>query len=628
MTTVKEATELWYSACEEASCPRRLEVERVAVGKAAGRVTAETVWALRSSPPFDASAMDGIAVRACDTAGAGEQSPVLLPAGSYEVVDTGDPLPDAFDAVVMREHVRFANGAAELRTEATAYQNVRSVGEDIVAHELLLLAGHRLRPVDIAACGAAGVGEVAVWRKPIVAVLATGDEIRPIGADLEPGQFHDTNSIMLAAQARELGCEAVVLPIEPDDPDGISRAAIKAADTSDLLIVIAGASAGRDDYTAEVIRRLGVLAVQGVAVRPGHPVMLGVIGATPVLGAPGYPVSAAISFEVFAAPLLARLQGCSDQPRPSSRAVLARQITSPADVEEWVRVRLGHVGDRLLAEALPRGAGVLTSLVRADGLLRIPTGVTGHDAGTEVEVGLLRDIAELERSVVVAGSNDLALELTAASLRSRGSSTTLALLSVGSLAGLESLRDGLCHLVGTPLFDPSAGEYNLGYLEQVLPGHALGAVRLVRREQGLIVAAGNPLRLCGIEDLARTGIRYVNRQAGSSTRALLEFELDRLDIARTWLHGYQREEPTHLAVAASVASGRFDCGLGVLAAARAFGLDFVPVVQEPFDLVTQASSMEDPLLRPIWDLLTSAQFQASVRGLGGYDTSETGKRVL
>jgi putative molybdopterin biosynthesis protein len=297
-------------------------------------------------------------------------------------------------------------------------------------------------------------------------------------------------------------------------------------------------------------------------------------------------------------------------------------------MDEWVRVRLGRVGGRLVAAALPRGAGVLTSLVRADGLVLIPAGVQGHGAGTEVEVSLLHDPDEIERTAVVMGSNDLALDQAAAALRSSNASLNLSISSLGSIAGLESLRDGLCHLAGTQLLDPSTGELGLGHLDRVLPGRALVVVRLVRREQGLIVGAGNPLGLAGIEDLARSGLRYVNRQPGSGTRALLDLELDRLGIAPASILGYRREEHTHLAVAASVASGRSDCGLGILAAARAFGLDFVPVRVEPFDLVMEAASFSDPLLAPLWELLSSDTFQASVRALGGYDTSEMGRRVL
>jgi len=626
MTTVVQAREIWYSACDKALCPDRVEAVRLDVAQSFGRVTAETTWAQRSSPPFDASAMDGIAVRSATTVGATTLSPVLLANGDFEVVDTGDPLPEGFDAVVMREHVRAVNEGVETSFEVSPYQNVRSIGEDIVANELLLFEGHRMRAVDLAACGAAGVAEVLVRRRPIVAVLPTGDEIRPVGTVLDQGQFYDTNSVMLAAQAREIGCETIVLPIEPDDPEGISRAVRSAVSACDLLIIIAGASAGRDDYTARVIEQLGVLAVHGVALRPGHPVVLGAIDATPVLGAPGYPVSAALCFDVFAAPLIARLEGTIEQGRPTRGAQLAREITSPVDMDEWVRVRLGRVRGRLVSAALPRGAGVLTSLVRADGLMLVPAGVKGHRAGTDVEIALLRDPAEIDNTIVTMGSNDLALELASSALRAEQGNRTLAISNLGPLAGLEALLDGLCHLAGAA--HPAKGEHGLDELPRAFSGRKLGAMRLAEREQGLIVAHSNPLGLNGIADLVEGKVRYVNRQPGSATRTLLDHELDRLGLSAESVTGYTREEVTHLAVAAAVASGRCDAGIGLLAAARAFGLGFVPLSSESYDLVLEADLFESELLSPFWDLLSSARFNASVRALGGYDTSEMGRRLF
>src|SRR5215207_9343043 len=313
-----EALAAWEEACAAAGCPERLEAVGLRLDEAVGRVTAEPVWARTSSPPFDAAAMDGIAVRAAETVGASETSPVRLEAGAFEVVDTGDPIPGDFDAVVMREDVHTDEGAVELRAAAAPYQHVRSIGEDVSAAELLLPAGHRLRPVDVAAAGAAGATELVVRRRPVVTVIPTGDEIRPVGSELGEGQLPDTNSVMLAAQAEAAGCEAHRFEVTPDVPDEIAAAVRAAAARSDLVVVIAGSSAGRDDHTAAVVAEVGTLAVHGVAVRPGHPVVLGAVeGAppTPVLGAPGYPVSAALTFDIFAAPLLARLEGA---PPPES----------------------------------------------------------------------------------------------------------------------------------------------------------------------------------------------------------------------------------------------------------------------------------------------------------------------
>jgi putative molybdopterin biosynthesis protein len=599
----------------------------VRLDEAVGRVTAEPIWATRSSPPFDAAAMDGIALRAADTRGASETAPLVLAPDAFAVVDTGDPLPEGYDAVVMREHVHYVDGQAELRAAVAPYQHVRSIGEDISATELLLPAGHRLRAVDVAAAAAAGATEIVVRRAPVVAILPTGDEMRAAGSELAPGELLDTNSLMLAAQARAVGCEAITLPIEPDDQERIAAAIRDAVGRCDLMIVIAGSSAGRDDYTAQLVERLGALAVHGVAVRPGHPVVLGAIEATPVIGAPGYPVSASLTFDIFAAPLLAELEGAVATPRPQTRARLARKVVSVIGSDDWVRVRLGRVGDGLVASPLPRGAGVLTSLVRADGLLVIPTEVEGHHAGEEVDISLLRSLPEIEGTVVAIGSHDPILDLAASELRTRDPRITLASSNVGSLGGLIALRDGLCHLAGSHLLEPQTGAYTIPYVDQMLPGRDIAIVRLVHREQGLIVAPGNPLGLSGIADLARPGLRYVNRQRGAGTRVLLDYELQRAGIDAAALSGYSREEPTHLAVAAAIAADRADCGLGVQAAARAFGLDFVPVAREPYDLVLERATAESERLAPLWALMESAAFRAAVEALGGYDTGEMGRRI-
>jgi putative molybdopterin biosynthesis protein len=552
---------------------------------------------------------------------------VRLEGGAYEVVDTGDPVPAGYDAVVMREDVHEVHGGVEVRAAAPPYQHVRSIGEDVSAAELLLPAGHRLRPVDVAAAGAAGVTAVVVRRRPLVAVIPTGDEMRPLGSELGPGELPDTNSLMLAAQVEEAGCEADRHAIVPDDPERIAAAVRAAAAQADLVIVIAGSSAGRADHTAAVVAEVGTLAVHGVAVKPGHPVVLGAAEGTPVLGAPGYPVSAALTFDIFAAPLLARLEGAPPPDWPRARARLARKLASAMGVDDWVRVRLGRVGGELVATPLPRGAGVLTSLVRADGLLVVPAPLEGHHPGERVEVRLLRGVGEIERTIVVTGSHDLVLDLAASALRERDPRLTLASSNVGSLGGLTALRDGLCHLAGSHLLDPATGAYTLPYVDRLLPGRDLAVVRLTHREQGLIVAPGNPLELAGIEDLVRPGLRYVNRQRGAGTRVLLDHELARRAIEPAAVHGYEREEHTHLAVAAAVAADRADCGLGVLAAARAFGLDFVPVAKEPYDLVLERQTANDDLVAPLWELLDSPAFRAEVEGLGGYDTGEMGRRI-
>jgi putative molybdopterin biosynthesis protein len=257
----------------------------------------------------------------------------------------------------------------------------------------------------------------------------------------------------------------------------------------------------------------------------------------------------------------------------------------------------------------------------------VPAGLEGHHPGDEVEVELLRGLDEIAGTIVAIGSHDLVLDLAASALHAGDPRVTLASSNVGSLGGLVALRDGLCHIAGSHLLDPATGEYTLPYLDRILAGHEARVVRLVHRDQGLIVAPGNPLDLKGIDDLTRPGVRYVNRQRGAGTRVLLDHELRLRGIGPDAIDGYAREEPTHLAVAAAVAAGRADAGLGIMAAARAFGLDFLPVTREPYDLVVGAQEADSPRLAPLWELLRSDRFRAAVQELGGYGTEEMGRRI-
>ncbi len=624
-----DALERWRADQAAAACPRHVDIETIGVAEAAGRVVADPVWARRSSPAYDGAAMDGIAVRAEDTVGASESMPVLLDRAAFAHVDTGDPIREPFDAVVMREHTHLdADGRAELRASVAPYQHVRSLGEDVAETELLLAPGQRLRPIDLAAAAAAGNTTVSVRTRPRVAIVPTGDELRPVGSLLDAGEIFDTNSLMLAGQARDAGADVTTTPIVPDDPQQLAEALQAACDAADAVLLLAGSSAGRDDHTASVIAAAGVLSAHGVAVKPGHPVVLGVVASTPVIGIPGYPVSAALTFDLIVEPLLAGLQGASRVRRPKAGAVAARKINSTLGVDDWVRVRLGRIEDALVAVPLAGGAGVLSALVRADGLLQIGAEREGHDASDAIEVELLRPLDAIERTIVCTGSHDLVLDLAAAALRARDPETTLTSTAIGSMSGLAALRDGLCHVAGTHLLDEATGTYNLPFVERILGDRGVAVFRLTHREQGMIVGRGNPLGLTSLDDIVGTNVRYVNRQRGAGTRVLLDYELSQRGLSPDGIAGYLREEYSHLAVAAAVAGDRADCGLGILAAARAFGLDFIPLTSEPFDLVLPEAALDSPTVAPLLALLSDDAFRQAVSELGGYETSEMGQRLL
>ena len=624
-----QAVERFHDALRQAGALSRSPAEEVPVEDAGGRVTAGPVWAQVSSPHYDSAAMDGIAVSAADTTGASETSPIRLTVGEQAVwVDTGDPVPDGYDAIVMVEHVHEIDEATvEIQAPVPPYYHVRPLGEDMVASELLLPESHVLRPVDLGACAAAGVTKVLVRVRPTVAIIPTGSELVAAGSVAAAGEIVEFNSIILAGLVEEWGGHAARLAPVPDDLDRLRNALREAVRRHDIVIINAGSSAGSEDYTARIVEEMGELIVHGVAYRPGHPVVLGVVQGKPVLGIPGYPVSAVLTCELFVKPLVELKLGVQAQRRRRVEAIMARKVVSPMGEDEHVRVALGRVGERMVATPIQRGAGVITSLVRADGLLTVPRLSEGVEAGSKVEVELLRPVEEIERKIVATGSHDLTLDLLASLLRRNDPGLTLGSSNVGSLGGLMALRRGEAHLAGSHLLDEETGEYNVPFVRRYLEGREIVIVRLVGRTQGLMVPSGNPLGIASLEDLFRDGVSFVNRQRGSGTRVLLDYKLKRLGPEPHRIAGYEREEYTHLGVAAAVAAGRADTGLGILSAARAMGLGFVPLLNEQYDLIIPADFYDGDLLAPLLGLIRSDEFKCEVEALGGYDTSRTGEVV-
>lgn len=653
-----EAKARFRAALEAAGLWRILATAEIRLDEwALGRVLAEPIWAKLSSPHYHASAMDGFAVRSADTLGAELNHPLrlsLLTGPSAAYLDTGDPLPPWADAVIPIENVEPLDErgqpaadprrpqAIHIRAAVTPWSHVRLMGEDIVATQLVLPAGHTLRPVDLGAIAACGHDRLNVSRRPRVAIIPTGSELKPIGQPVQLGDIIEYNSLVLAAQINAWGGDARRFPITPDDFDAICQQVQSAANDCDLILLNAGSSAGSEDFSARVIEHLGDLLVHGVAVRPGHPVILGMVASgskwqveqpstvnpspsIPILGVPGYPVSAALTAEIFVEPLLARWLGRQPYEPDTIQATLARKLTSPPGDDDYVRMAVGQVGQRTLAVPMARGAGVITSLVRADGITILPRGTQGLQAGADVDVRLYRSRREIAQTILAVGSHDLSLDVMAQFLAERG--RRLASANVGSQAGLVALRRGESHLAGSHLLDPATGEYNLAAIHEYLPGLPLVVIALVERQQGLLVRRGNPKFIRSLGDLVRPDVIFINRQRGAGTRVLLDYHLNLWGVAPPNVRGYNQEEFTHLAVAAAVASGRADCGLGIAAAAKALELDFIPLFRERYDLVIPRQHYLDPLLAPLLDLLLDKKFQNVIAAMPGYGTSLMGKQI-
>lgn len=616
---------------------RKTIPEQIRTEDACGRVTSEPVFAGVSTPTYHCAAMDGIAVRAQATYGAAEQSPVILKVGDAAVwINTGHALPDGYDAVIMVEKLHELDETRiEIRSPAYPWQNVRKVGEDIIATQLLFPQNHVIRPYDMGALVAAGVFKVMVRKKPKVVIIPTGTEIvnhRDVTDFqlLRQNRIIDSNSVALAGLVREAHGEPHILNIVPDDEDAIRNVLLEAsASDADLILIIAGSSAGSRDYTADILSQTGDVLVHGVAMMPGKPTILGMLHEKPVIGIPGYPVSAILSFEQFARPLLFHLQGLPLASRRTIPVKASRAIPSKLGTEEFVRVNIGKVGNHCIATPLPRSAGSITTLTRAEGIVRIPPFSEGVNQDEEIQAELLVDEEELSNTLVVIGSHDIIIDILADEVRNAtGKNIRISSANVGSLGGLLALRKGICHFAGSHLLDTETGEYNISYIKRYLKGVNVSLFHLARRDQGLIIQKNNPKGISGIQDLTRDDISFVNRQAGSGTRILFDYNLQRSGIKPEFVKGYDHEEFTHMSVAIDVLSGAADCGMAIYAAAKALDLDFIPMDTEQYDLVIPSIFLKDPNMQAVINTIRSQRFRDRVAALGGYDPSKSGEWVM
>ena len=602
--------------------------ETIAVWDACGRVTAHAVYAHICAPHYAASAMDGIAVLAKNTFGATETTPVTLNQGQFTVLDTGDPIPEGCDAVIMVEDiVKNDDGTVTIHDAAAPWQHIRQIGEDVCAGEMILPSHVTVSPSAIGAMIAGGVLEIEVIRKPLVGIIPTGDEIIPPCTDPKPGDILEFNGSIFSAMVRSWGADAKVYPIVPDKFDMIRDTVALAASECDMVILNAGSSAGREDFSARVIRELGNVLYHGIAMKPGKPAILGCQGSKPILGVPGYPVSGIIVIEELLKPLIDHWLKVSAAPRQYAKATLTRPVVSGLKYQEFVRVRMGYVGDKLMASPLSRGSGVVSSFMKADGILEVPQGLEGYEAGAEVNVRLLCPAEKLENTVVVIGSHDPLLDELGDMLHVADHSVYMSSSHVGSMGGIMAIRRGEAHAAGCHLLDTATGKYNTSFIRKYFPKGGVRLIRCVGRQQGLMVAHGNPLGLNQFSDIAREGIRYVNRQKGSGTRILTDYLCKQNGIDADAIYGYEREELTHTSVAAQIVSGSADAGMGIYSAAKLYDLDFIPICIEEYDLIIPDHAWDTPQVQQMLQTLKSDEFREKILALGGYTVDAPGEII-
>ncbi len=607
-------------------------IERVPTTEALGRITTAPSFAQLSSPHFHTAAMDGFAVKAESTFGAGPDRPLRLKIGDEAwPVNTGRPIPAETNAVIMIENVNFVDEEVfEIEQGVVPWRHVRRVGEDFVASEMILPSRHVISAYDLGALIAGGIFEIEVAQKPKVLIIPTGSELVPTEAlkqgPPEHGLVPEYNSIILSALVEQNGGIPQRHDIVPDGFDILKSAVKKGIESdADLIVINAGSSAGSEDFTAAVIRELGEIIVHGVAMMPGKPTILGVIDGKPIMGNPGYPVSAILSFEIFGLPTIETMLGAPHGSRQTMSATSARKISSKLGQEEFFRVKLGKVGERTVAAPLPRGAGSITTLTKADGIIRIPAKAEGIDQGANVNVELLRKPTEVERTLVCIGSHDLLLDVLADELARFD--IFLSSSHVGSLGGLLALKNQNCHFATSHLLDESTGKYNWSYIKRYIPNIPVRVFHGVMRDQGFMTLKGNPKRITSFEDLSRPDVKFINRQAGAGTRVLLDYFLKQRGTDSDKISGYELEEYTHTSVAIAVLSGVADVGMGVLSAAQALGLDFVPLAVEQYDFVIREEFTSDLKIRKLLEVVRSAKFKERVLTLGGYGVDKSGEEI-
>lgn len=619
--SVEEAYDKYKKALDDAT--NLYESEVVLVKDALFRKTSEAVYAKCNSPFYNASAMDGICVESAKTKNASEENPIVLKLGTdYKIVDTGDAIKPPFDAVVVAEDViEVDETTVKIVSPVTGWENVRPIGEDIVTGEMILESNHTIKPIDIGALIAGGLKTIKCYKIKTVGIIPTGDEIVDFAENLKEGDIVDSNSYMIKALVDDAGGIGKRYDIVKDDYEKIRAKLIQSISENDVTIINAGSSAGTEDYTVHILRELGEVIVHGVSIKPGKPVILAIVNNKPVIGLPGYPLSAFLAFNLFVKPLIFHSSDTGEE----IDAVVSKRLISSLKFREYVRVKVGSVDGKYIASPLNRGAASQMSMVRADGILIIPQNSEGIEAGEVAKIKLLKNKSLLNNTLLSIGSHDILMDIVADIMSKNFSNVSLSSTHVGSMGGLLALKRGETIIAPTHLLDEETGVYNINILKEMFGSGCVSLIKGFDRIQGLMVKKGNPKNIKTIKDI--TKVKFVNRQRGAGTRVLLDYKLKTLGIDPKSIDGYDKEVATHMAVAASVASPYIDCGLGVKSAADSMGLDFIEVGIEEYDFAIYTKNLEDEKVKKFIDTIKSDEFKKQLDKLGGYGYTHLGEVI-
>jgi len=608
-----------------------LSAEAVSLADARTRVLAHDVVAAFDAPPFDRANVDGFALRAADTVGASDGNPKIFTLnseviacghapmltvgpGTCTTIATGGVIPRGADAVVMIEQTELIESnpsRIELRRAAAPGQLISYAGSDIARGETLLRRGARIGSREIGMLAASGLARIEVVRRPKVAVLSTGDELVEPGNPLKPAAVYDSNSATIAAAVSEAGGEPITFGVLPDDAAILEKTVREALAVSDMVVLSGGTSKGAGDLSHRVVSRLGKpgILVHGVALKPGKPLCLAVVGDKPVVVLPGFPTSAIFTFHAFVAPVIRARAGLPPEATQTVSARVPVRVASELGRKEFVLVSLVKGDQGMIAFPTGKGSGAVTSFSQADGFLEIDALASSLDAGSDVQVTLIDNTIRAP-DLVIMGSHDVALDVVVGALADHG--LTARILAVGSLGGVAAANRGECDIAPVHLIDPASGQYN-----KHLATQGISLVPGWRRMQGLVFRPGDA-RFEGRSAsealkiiVADPSALMINRNAGAGTRVLTDKLLGGARPA-----GYANQPKSHNAVAAAIAQGRADWGLAIEPVAKLYGLGFLPVSPEHYDFLVVDNRREHPGVRVFLAALRDDRVRARIRALG------------
>ncbi|KHS56426.1 MULTISPECIES: molybdopterin biosynthesis protein [Terrisporobacter] len=603
------------------------DTEYIDVEKSLNRMSSEAIYANLSAPFYNCSAMDGIAVKAESTFLANEQNMITLEESKdYIVVDTGDPIPKEFDAVIMVEDLlEKEDNSVKIIKPAIPWQHIRCLGEDVVEKEMIIPSFHTIRPQDIGSMISGKIDKIQVFKEFKVGIIPTGTELIDRHETPKIGDIIEFNSRLFEGLILEYEAVPIIYPIVEDNYEKIKTSVLRALEECDMVLINAGSSQGREDFTYDIIEELGEVCIHGLAIKPGKPAILGKINNKAVVGIPGYPVSAWVVMENIVKPVIRKSIYKEVKEKEKIEATLSKRVMSTLKYEEFVRVKLGLINNKYVATPIKRGAGTITTLVNADGVIRISQNVEGINEGEKVDIELLKDISEINNTIISIGSHDIVMDIINDELiKESFGKVHLSSTHVGSFQGLLSIIKGESHIAPIHLFDVESETYNIPFINKYLE-EDVALIKLVKRTQGIIVKKGNPLNIKSVNDLIN--VRYINRQKGSGTRILFDYLLKKNNINKDDINGYEREEFTHMSLAKAIENGDADCGLGVYSAAHIFDLDFIPICEEEYDLLLKKDMLNSKYINSLLSTINKESFINKVKSLGGYNLENMGEVV-